>query len=87
MKVVERRDGVINLVVTDVVMPGMDGPELARRLTQLRPGVPVLFMSGYTDDEVIRRGLLDASEPFLQKPFGPEALIERVAELLKSNRV
>ncbi len=77
-----RRGGIIHLLVTDVVMPGMDGPELARRACQLRPGLPVLFMSGYTDDEVVRRGLLDSGRPFLQKPFSPEVLVHRVAELL-----
>jgi CheY-like chemotaxis protein len=73
----------IQVLVTDVVMPGMDGPELARRAVGLRPGLPVLFMSGYTDDEIVRRGLLEAGQPFLQKPFTPEALSEQVAELLK----
>ena len=75
--------GRINLIVTDVVMPGMNGAELARRAGVLRPGVPVLFMSGYTDDEIVRRGLLDAGQPFLQKPFTPETLGEQVAEMLK----
>jgi two-component system cell cycle sensor histidine kinase/response regulator CckA len=82
LKVIERSDSTLHLLITDVVMPGMDGPELARLATRLRPGLPVLFMSGYTDDEVIRRGLLDAGQPFLQKPFSPEVLIQRVADLL-----
>jgi PAS domain S-box-containing protein len=77
------RDNGIRLVVADVVMPGMDGPELARRAASLRPGLQVLFMSGYTDDEVVRRGLLDAGQPFLHKPFTPEALGEQVAALLR----
>lgn len=84
LSTVERLDGTIHLVVTDVVMPGMDGPELARHLARLKPGIPVLFMSGYTDDDVVRRGLLEAGEPFLQKPFDPETLVERVAELVKA---
>jgi CheY-like chemotaxis protein len=71
------------LMVADVVMPGMDGHELARRAAKLHPGLQVLFMSGYTDDEVVRRGLLDAGQPFLQKPFTPEALGEHVAAMLK----
>ena len=85
MRLLEGNERSIHLVVTDVVMPGMDGPELARRAHRLRPGLPVLFMSGYTDDEIVRRGLLEAGQPFLQKPFTPEALGEQVAELLKGH--
>ena len=61
----------------------MDGPELARRAKELRPELPVLFVSGYTDDEIVRRGLLEAGQPFLQKPFTPEALSHEVAGLLR----
>ena len=67
-------DVAVRLMVADVVMPGMDGPELARQASTLRPDLQVLFMSGYTDDEVVRRGLLEAGQPFLQKPFTPEVL-------------
>ncbi|HUR92935.1 MAG TPA: PAS domain S-box protein [Gemmatimonadales bacterium] len=84
LEVLSRADGQVSVLVTDVVMPRMDGPELARRALALKPALPVLFMSGYTDDEIVRRGLLDRSEPFLQKPFTPEALGEQVAALLKS---
>jgi signal transduction histidine kinase len=83
LRLIEDGAQTIHVMVTDVVMPGMDGPELARRVAVLRPGLPVLFMSGYTDDEIVRRGLLEAGQPFLQKPFTPEALSEQVAELLK----
>jgi CheY-like chemotaxis protein len=86
LELLGRADGKVNMLVTDVVMPGMDGPELARRALELRPGLPVLYMSGYTDDEIVRRGLLDAGQPFLQKPFTPETLGERVAGLLKRRR-
>jgi PAS domain S-box-containing protein len=82
--VLERADGRIDLLVTDVVLPGMDGPELARRATELRPELPVLFISGYTDDEILRRGLLQEGQPFLQKPFTPEALAAKVASLLNA---
>jgi CheY-like chemotaxis protein len=85
LKVIERNDSNLHLLITDVVMPGMDGPELARLAIRLQPGLPVLFMSGYTDDEVVRRGLLDAGQPFLQKPFSPEVLVQRVAELLEQH--
>ncbi|HEX5385149.1 MAG TPA: PAS domain S-box protein [Gemmatimonadales bacterium] len=72
----------IDLVLCDVVMPRMGGPELAGRLAILEPGLPVLFTSGYTDDEIARRGLLAAGAPFLQKPFSPETLARRVREVL-----
>ena len=82
----EQSDGRIRLLVTDVVMPGMNGRELARRAQALSPGLPVLYMSGYTDDEVVRRGLLEAGQPFLQKPFNPETLGGLVAQLLRGRR-
>jgi CheY-like chemotaxis protein len=70
----------IGLVLTDVVMPGMGGRELADRVEVLRPGTPVLFTSGYTDAEIVRRGLLDPAAAFIQKPFGPEAILRVVRE-------
>jgi two-component system cell cycle sensor histidine kinase/response regulator CckA len=84
--VLEREDGRIDLLITDVILQGMDGPELARRAKELRPELPVLFVSGYTDDEIVRRGLLEAGQPFLQKPFTPEALSNEVATLLRQSR-
>jgi CheY-like chemotaxis protein len=77
------RNAAIDLVVTDVVMPLLGGRELGERLAELRPDLPLLFMSGYTDDEVIRRGLLSPGSPFLQKPFEPEALARKVREMLE----
>ncbi|HET7599071.1 MAG TPA: response regulator, partial [Gemmatimonadales bacterium] len=68
----------VDLVLTDVVMPGMSGSELSRRLAELAPDTTVLFMSGYTNGEIVRRGLLEADTAFLQKPFTPEALLEAV---------
>jgi two-component system, cell cycle sensor histidine kinase and response regulator CckA len=81
--VIERSEGSIDLLVTDVILPGMDGAELARRAMELHPQLGVLFVSGYTDDEIVRRGLLDAGRPFLQKPFTPEALVSRITEVLE----
>jgi two-component system, cell cycle sensor histidine kinase and response regulator CckA len=81
--VLERDEGRVDLLITDVILHGMDGPELARRAKELRPELPVLFISGYTDDEIVRRGLLEAGQPFLQKPFTPEALSNEVAGLLR----
>jgi FixJ family two-component response regulator len=69
-----------------VILAGMDGPELARRAVELSPDLPVLFISGYTDDEIVRRGLLREGQPFLQKPFTPEALAKQVTTLLKQKQ-
>jgi two-component system cell cycle sensor histidine kinase/response regulator CckA len=87
LELLEQPNREVDLLITDVVLPGMDGPELARRTTELRPSLPVLFISGYTDEDVVRRGLLEAGHPFLQKPFTPEALGAEVAELLKHHRL
>jgi PAS domain S-box-containing protein len=72
----------INLVVTDVIMPQMNGPELVQRLLQQRPSLKVLFLSGYTDSAVFRHGLLDPGKAFLQKPFTPGALTRKVHEVM-----
>jgi two-component system cell cycle sensor histidine kinase/response regulator CckA len=74
--------GPLDLVVTDLAMPGVGGRELAEWLAELRPDVPVLFVSGHTDDDVVRRGLLDPGVAYLQKPFTPEVLARRVREML-----
>lgn len=73
----------LDLAVLDVVMPRMDGRELSERLRRERPGLGVLYISGHTGDELARRLLLDAAVPFLQKPFPPDELVERVQELLE----
>ena len=74
-------DGAVHLVIADVMMPEMGGSELARRLAVERPGLPILFLSGYTDDEMTLRGLGPPSA-FVQKPFTPDVLARRVRELL-----
>jgi two-component system cell cycle sensor histidine kinase/response regulator CckA len=78
-------EGPVHLVITDIVMPEMGGGELARRLAGERPEVPVLFMSGYTDDEVAQRGL-GAEQGFLQKPFTSDGLARKVREVLGEAR-
>jgi PAS domain S-box-containing protein len=78
-------DGSLRLVVTDLAMPVMGGRELARRLAE-RPGrqesLPLLFISGYTDDELVRQNLLEPGQQFLPKPFSPDALAARVRRLV-----
>ncbi|MEW5851043.1 MAG: transporter substrate-binding domain-containing protein [Myxococcota bacterium] len=75
-------EGPIHLLLTDVVMPGLDGPSLARELARVRDGVAVLFMSGYTDNENLQRGVAEGRMAFLPKPFTPEVLEGRVAQVL-----
>jgi two-component system, cell cycle sensor histidine kinase and response regulator CckA len=81
---VQQRRGPIDLVISDVVMPQLGGRELGQRLALLLPGLPVLYMSGYTGEDVIQRGLLDPGVPFQQKPFTPESLARKVREMLDS---
>jgi PAS domain S-box-containing protein len=74
--------GEISLMITDVVMPGMNGRELAERMTLLRPDMKVLYMSGYAEAAVYRKGILEPGAPFLQKPFGPPDLGRKVRDVL-----
>jgi two-component system, cell cycle sensor histidine kinase and response regulator CckA len=75
--------GSLDLLVTDVVMPQMSGRELAEQLTQRRPEIKVLFISGYTDDAIVRTGALESGIAFLQKPFVPDAFARKVREVLR----
>jgi len=78
LEIVRRNGHRPALMLVDVVMPGISGSELALELAQVVPGVPVLFTSGYTDAEILRRGLLEPGAAFLAKPFSPEALVRAV---------
>lgn len=78
----QRTSGEIHLLLSDVVMPFMKGNEVYARLRPLRPELKVLLISGYTDDEILRRGILDSVTPFLQKPFTPPALLSKVRQVL-----
>lgn len=77
-----QNEDAIQLVLTDVIMPGMNGRELANKLMETRPELRVLFMSGYTDDAIVHQGVLDPSANFIQKPFSPDSLAQKVREVL-----
>lgn len=74
---------MIDPVITDVVMPKMSGPKLARNLASLRPDLKVLFVSGYAKDTVLRKGVADLAHDFLQKPFPMRLLAGKIREVLE----
>jgi FixJ family two-component response regulator len=80
-------DGTIDLLLTDVVMPRMGGRELSEILQSSHPNMKQIFMSGYTDDAVVRYGIRDAGVMFLQKPFTMTALAKRVREALATGEI
>jgi signal transduction histidine kinase/ActR/RegA family two-component response regulator len=82
----ERHNESVDLVLTDVLMPGMKGRELVERLEKLRSGMKVLYMSAYTEDAAINIGVLNPGTEFIEKPFGPEELADKVREVLGANR-
>ena len=82
MAAAAQHQGKINLVITDVVMPGMGGRELVKQLVQLRPGTKVLYLSGYTEDAIINEGTIERGAAFLQKPFTLQSLSRKVREVL-----
>jgi DNA-binding NtrC family response regulator len=82
MELARSAGGPIQVLLTDVVMPGMSGRELAQALAPKHPGLRVLYMSGYADDAAVRHEALEQDVPFLQKPFAPEELVDKVREVL-----
>jgi len=86
MQLCANHPGMIDLLLTDVVMPQMSGPELVRRLISLRPNMKVICMSGYTDDSVVRHGVAEAGHAYLQKPITPRLLATKVRAVLDEAR-
>ena len=80
------RNEPIDLLLTDVVMPKTSGKEVAEQLTKMQPGLKVLFMSGYTDEAIVHHGVLDANVEFIQKPFTPAALSQKIREVLDKTK-
>ena len=82
LELLQNASGEVDLVVSDVVMPKMGGQELNQSLSAFGHDIPVLFISGFTGDDVVRRGLLKSDDPLQEKPFTPELFIERVRDML-----
>jgi CheY-like chemotaxis protein len=82
LRIYAGQEGPIHLLLTDVMMPEMSGPDLAQRLARMRPEMRVLYMSGYSDDALIRRGVVAPGTAFLQKLFTPDTLAHKVLEVL-----
>jgi CheY-like chemotaxis protein len=85
-QIAEAHAGPIPIMVTDVIMPGMGGPKIVDLVTQTRPETKVLFISGYSDESIVRYGLNRPGRAFLSKPFAPDVLLRRVRELLDANQ-
>ncbi len=77
-----RHPGKLDLLLTDVIMPGMGGRELMEQARLARPGLRGMYMSGYTDDQIVKAGVIDQQIPFLQKPFSPDTLAAKIREVL-----
>jgi PAS domain S-box-containing protein len=87
IRISESYPGPIHLMVADVIMPGMNGTQLATHLSAPRPEMKVLYVSGYTDDTIVRHGVLEPGLAFLQKPFSPKTLARKVGEVLATASV
>jgi len=82
LRIAEEYDGTISLLLTDIMMPGMNGIEVARAVARIRGGILIFFMSGYADQDLVRQGLLEPGTHFLQKPFTPQELAVRIRTIL-----
>jgi CheY-like chemotaxis protein len=82
----QQRDLRVDLLLTDVVMPGMNGRELAKRADALRPGLKVLYVTGYSRNAIVHQGRLDPGVELMQKPITQEALAGRVRDLLDARK-
>lgn len=86
LQICQQHEGPIHLLLTDVLMPEMNGQNLAERVTALRPHIRVLYMSGYTDSALVALFELKTETAFIQKPFIPDALASKVREILGATR-
>jgi CheY-like chemotaxis protein len=86
-QVFEQHGGRFDLLLSDVVMPEISGAELAKKLSAKNSAMKVLFMSGYIGDAIIRQGILEKEVGFLQKPFAPNALAQKVRQILDGSKV
>jgi len=82
LKAIREHQGALDLVITDVVMPGLSGKEFARQLHEFKPDIKILYVSGYTDNVIAHHGILDPEINFLQKPFTIESLLTKVREIM-----
>jgi len=82
LNIVQQRATPFDLLLTDIIMPGMDGISFAQRLGDYSPGVKVLFMSGYSNEIIAKRGMLDPGTAFLEKPFAPVDLLRKIRRTL-----
>ena len=82
MRIAAETNEDIHLLLTDVIMPNMGGRQLAEEMVVRHPETRVLYLSGYTDDAIVRHGILEGEAPFLQKPFSPDSLAQKVREVL-----
>jgi two-component system cell cycle sensor histidine kinase/response regulator CckA len=82
LAIFEQYKDQVNLLLTDAIMPGMNGKELADRITAMNPNIKVLYTSGYTDDVIVHHGILEEGIDFIQKPFPPSLLLRTVREVL-----
>jgi len=82
LKLAGQLNGTLSLLVTDVIMPGISGKELADKMAEVHPNLKILFMSGYTDEMIVRHGVMEAGVEFIEKPFSSAGLANRVYQVL-----